>query len=460
MPEQLTRIEYISETNWRHFDRVCDKWINLARSTDGLNRARASAAINQLYGQYDLPNPAIIWCQSPWQMDLMSVTLEIMLGCEARSSLGEVPDHSAGARWLSFFSQLNKQYTLSFYADLTSPLADLQTNFSPKYAPGKVNRQRNDQAGLIPMRLPVNAYREVLSSCLDSELAIQLLQYFDEHMARRYVDVPARFFHPRPEDMRYLSSRISKVLIPAVLSFPKQDLGSGGLLWRGAKLELDEGLMRLFLDWRSQDSRWSVFSAPNFAPLIEFLLVIAPELRARPKLSIWPRLAEQCSTYLFFKQACFACERPIAMHFDESNRLHSGLGPALEFSDGTKVYAWNGTIVGQEAIEMTDITIDKIHSENNLESRRVMIERLGVARYITESGAAIIDQDDYGVLYCQAIRGDEPIIALKVTNATAEPDGTFKEYFLRVPPQIMTARQAAAWTFGMRELDYAPEKET
>jgi hypothetical protein len=148
------------------------------------------------------------------------------------------------------------------------------------------------------------------------------------------------------------------------------------------------------------------------------------------------------------------------MYFDEAHRLHNDDGPALQFADGLTLYAWHGTVVGRNAIESANLTINKIHAENNIESRRVMIERFGIARYITESGAVIINQDKWGTLYCQSVRGDEPILVLKVTNATAEPDGTFREYFLRVPPQTMTAREAVAWTFGMDEKDYHPDEET
>jgi hypothetical protein len=49
---------------------------------------------------------------------------------------------------------------------------------------------------------------------------------------------------------------------------------------------------------------------------------------------------------------------------------------------------------------------------------------------------------------------------VEVVNATAEPDGSQKTYFLRVPPETRTAREGVAWTFGMAEQEYAPEVET
>lgn len=45
-------------------------------------------------------------------------------------------------------------------------------------------------------------------------------------------------------------------------------------------------------------------------------------------------------------------------------------------------------------------------------------------------------------------------------NSTPEPDGTFRDYFLRVPPGMVRAKQAVAWTFGVSEEDYYLENET
>jgi hypothetical protein len=49
---------------------------------------------------------------------------------------------------------------------------------------------------------------------------------------------------------------------------------------------------------------------------------------------------------------------------------------------------------------------------------------------------------------------------VEVVNSTAEPDGTFHTYWLRVPPQTRTATEAVAWTFGLSEQEYAPLIQT
>lgn len=89
-----------------------------------------------------------------------------------------------------------------------------------------------------------------------------------------------------------------------------------------------------------------------------------------------------------------------------------------------------------------------------------MLERFGTGRFVSEAGAEVIDHCGDQILYRREMQNDEPLVMVKVINSTAEPDGTFKEYFLRVPPTVFTVRDAIAWTFGIRGDAYAPDVET
>ena len=123
------------------------------------------------------------------------------------------------------------------------------------------------------------------------------------------------------------------------------------------------------------------------------------------------------------------------------------------------------------------ITIAHIDQETNAEIRRVLIERYrrgeeihGAAAFIRDAGGERLDYDErYGTLWRRNFfvgagderrRDDEPIVMIEVVNRTPEPDGSFKHYWLRVPPTMRTAREAVAWTFDMRAKQYAPEIET
>jgi hypothetical protein len=105
------------------------------------------------------------------------------------------------------------------------------------------------------------------------------------------------------------------------------------------------------------------------------------------------------------------------------------------------------------------ITAAQVDHEANAEVRRVMVERMGEARYLEQSGAALADEGllpdgTWGWLYRREFPDDEPLCMVKVVNATVERDGTRKEYWLGVPADCRTVVEAVAWTFDLSVGDY------
>jgi hypothetical protein len=115
-----------------------------------------------------------------------------------------------------------------------------------------------------------------------------------------------------------------------------------------------------------------------------------------------------------------------------------------------------------------EISVAEIDAETNAEIRRVLLEHYkageqihGAAAYIRDAGAERLDHDErFGTLWRREIPGDEPIVLLEVINSSRELGGGFKHYWLRVPPHIKTAQEAAAWTFNVPPERYAPTIET
>jgi hypothetical protein len=163
------------------------------------------------------------------------------------------------------------------------------------------------------------------------------------------------------------------------------------------------------------------------------------------------------------KEELFAAVLPTVACFDDRQRLHCPDGPAFVWLEDLQSHYWHGVLLPDFVIEdPARITVEGIETERNAEVRRVMIERYsgGQAKYLLDSGAKQIQCDDYGALYRKPISGDEPIVMVKVVNSTPEPDGSFKDYFLRVPPTVKTAREAVAWTFEKSADDYTPAVQT
>ena len=167
---------------------------------------------------------------------------------------------------------------------------------------------------------------------------------------------------------------------------------------------------------------------------------------------------------------CMISDRPEFIHRDEQNRPHSLTGPFCRWRDGWSLYYVHGVRVPTFVIESPEmITVAHVDREENAEVRRVMIERFGGGRsagggpeaYLKATNAKVIDHEEgIGTLRRRDVPNDEPLVMVEVVNSTPEPDGRWKHYWLRVPPNIETAREAVAWTFGMKEADYRPNIET
>ena len=154
-------------------------------------------------------------------------------------------------------------------------------------------------------------------------------------------------------------------------------------------------------------------------------------------------------------------ERPSLVERDNVGRLHRGEGAALEYPDGYGLWAWRGMPIPTDLVaELPTLTIERIRAEDNAEIRRVMLEHYGYDRYLRDAGARQMDTDETGTLWWLDLPGDEPLVMVEVVNATPEPDGTSRIYWLRVPPRTRTAREGVAWTFGLTAEEYQPLIQT
>lgn len=168
------------------------------------------------------------------------------------------------------------------------------------------------------------------------------------------------------------------------------------------------------------------------------------------------------------ESVCYMSERFKAIHLDPQNRLHNTTGPSLEFVDEVKLYHIGGIQLkdGKEQwIEKPEtLKTSDIEAETNVELRRILIDiyerQNGKGMFAVDSGAVKEQSDDFGTLYRKKVENDEDILQVKVVNSTPEPDGSFKDYWIRVPPTMKSAKEAIAWSFSQEEDKYAPLKET
>jgi hypothetical protein len=214
--------------------------------------------------------------------------------------------------------------------------------------------------------------------------------------------------------------------------------------------------------WASVGACLSSQSDAHWLAMYDFFAdVLGLKQETEPLRGMW-EIAQAANWWLPCADACFICERP-KVYLDERQRLHRDDGAAVEYPDGWSVYVWHGVRVPEHVILKPDeMAAQAIQHERNAEVRRVMLERFGEERYIRESNADIIDVDPrFGTLYRAPLLMDEPLVMVKVLNSTPESDGSRKSYFLRVPPETQTVREAVAWVAGFDDPnDYDPLIET
>lgn len=185
------------------------------------------------------------------------------------------------------------------------------------------------------------------------------------------------------------------------------------------------------------------------------------ELHLRLRIDAWFALARDAYWAFFTDTDVVLADPPRALALDERGRPHREDGPAVVTGDGQEIYAMKGTLLSRDTVLAPGrLQLRDIELQPDTNARAIMIERFGLDRYLREAGMLLWNEDEFGELYYRPQMQDDPLLVVKVRNSTLEPDGTVREYVLRVPPHVATAREAIAWTFGMTEAEYAPCKET
>lgn len=207
---------------------------------------------------------------------------------------------------------------------------------------------------------------------------------------------------------------------------------------------------------------WFPYAAMNL-PFALGCRYIDPDFfgETQEEIDCWAYMNHAASGYYFTPRAAFICMKPTSFHVNDIGRPHNPKGPALTYSDGLRIYSWRGVVISSDLIEKPEsITCQRINAEKNAEMRRVLMDIYGESKYLMDSNATKVDESSYGTLFRLPINLDEALVMVRVRNSTPEPDGSYKFYYLRVPPTTTTAKQAVAWTFGLEENQYNPNRES
>lgn len=189
----------------------------------------------------------------------------------------------------------------------------------------------------------------------------------------------------------------------------------------------------------------------------------------------------------------YLLKRPVWIKKVDGNK-HADDGPAVLYANGAREYWHNGRAVDPWVVKRPHrVTMRHIKKENNSELKRIFIEKYIEARghplFLKRMGARLLHEDEVGKLWgvgrstssrngmfdpfeLRTLAVDEVVgrrrrsntvyeyTMAEVVNSTAEPDGTFKTYYLTTPGNMRTCREAVAWTFALSEDQYKPLVQT
>lgn len=447
------------------------QWIDRAQASVSGDRDRAEASADQAYQAAGLEPPqAKLWFHSPLDAWIATDLLLHAGSPRLQQDFGLLWGRETEQRiWAAINAQLSE--------DLEAPLSPVKDTVI-----SKVLTRVREKIPLDPIFQGIMLQRHWGGPELPSQTAfIRLLRARAKQIAR---DIRRERLRRMAEER--VSPRLWKQISNSAIWDQMFDLAE-----RGALRCVEEGgadLLRLFEDKSIKasqvDSLLRAFSGFNWTEALSpqwmrmdlmagygvhdclflgFLDFLLKEFECHCVLQLegLSELATACGMWWPLDKAIVFSDPPSQLSLNNDGMLHHNTGPALVSSEDVEIWAWNGQTYSSVPGEAdTLVSAATIRRERNLEVRRFLLRVYGEARYLIESGAQVIHQDHCGILYSLSQPQQEPLVMVKVWNATPEPDGTFKEYFLRVPPWITRAREAVAWTFGIDEQDYRPKKES
>ncbi len=250
----------------------------------------------------------------------------------------------------------------------------------------------------------------------------------------------------------------------------RRALASEGLILRALQAELDSKLHDAVRPIRGVPRPSNLVANPYGNPWATVAALGVPD-PSRVDLGIggvqesWLRLASAAGWWWPYAGFAVLSARPERLE-TMSGEIHCEDGPAVVYPDGWLVNAVRNVLLPATAFDPDGLSAKDITEERNLEVRRVLLDLYGPDRYITDVGGTMVDADHAGELWSlpfsagPSVRASGRMRMVRVVDATPQPDGTQRVYWLHVPPNMRSAQEAVAWTFGLRPHEYRPEVET
>jgi len=170
-------------------------------------------------------------------------------------------------------------------------------------------------------------------------------------------------------------------------------------------------------------------------------------------------IARSATWWYPHERICVVVDRPERVRVEPDPRgggrvrVHDESDAAIRYRDGWGVYAIHGVVVPERVVtDPESLTVAELRDIQNVEARRIAVERFGVARYLRESDAKTIDMDTFGGTPRALVRDVDGEQWLIGTDGSTE-----RVYHMAVPREAATCQQAHRAICGFDESRIAVE---
>lgn len=437
----MWKTETLSPEQWAAVARERERWLAIGTCTEPADRETTEEVIADFYQRIGKKRPVFVWNDGPLSSSLaVTILSEALNGGQLRNQIG-------GQLLDQLWDQLRNQIG-----------GQLRVQISVQYG-GQLWDQLWDQLGEQLWKQLRNQLRNQLWTQLRNQLLDHLWRQLWDQLRGQLGNQLGNQLRNQLSDQLWnqLRAQLSEQLGDQLKLQLWNQLRAQ--LWNQIRVQLrkeqpkEEMLSHLDNGWFLAEPAYWIghyaacrdIEAAKYSPQQDELL------------RQWEKLAAASGWWFPYEGICFCSERHERIHFDAEKRLHCEDGPAILCRDGFSVHAWHGTRVPAEWIEETDDVDPKLAlTWENIEQRRCLAEIIGWSKVLNQLSPTVVDEDTPEV--GRLLRVDLP-------DAPGEQFlqvqcGTGRTFVLPVPPEMTSARQANAWTYGLKPEAWGPEVRT
>lgn len=150
----------------------------------------------------------------------------------------------------------------------------------------------------------------------------------------------------------------------------------------------DNGVKEKQYLWGSQEAYWLAYYL-----FCRDVLGVKYDKKESLFLNYYQTIAENAGWWFPYEKICLISKLPTIVRVNDRKQLHSFDLPALEYSDGFKVYVMHNVVVEEKFVTTPADKIDvkEVLAESNVEKRLVLLQKIGLHRVMKDLNVKVID---------------------------------------------------------------------